>query len=86
MKKVPVATAVFAVIATMAAAAYASDYKGEENRGSLFKVIGDFISGNYKVDGKPLKEKGILQAIADQTKQMELSTMDKKQDNYKPAK
>lgn len=65
------------------AGSYASDYQGEENRGSLFQVIGDFITGSYKVDGKPLKEKGILQSIADETKKMELSSMDKQTDKNK---
>lgn len=60
-------------ISAISVNAYASDYKGEENRGSVFQVLGDFITGKYKVNGKPLKEKGVLQAIADQTKKMELS-------------
>jgi len=86
MKRVMMSAFVSVIILAMGAAAYASDYQGEENRGSIFQVVGDFINGNYKVDGKPLKEKGILQTIADQTKQMELSTMDKQQKDPKTVK
>jgi hypothetical protein len=79
MRKILIGMIVFvSVIAASGIEAYASDYKGEENRGSIFQVFGDFIKGDYKVDGKPLKEKGMFQVIADQTKGMELSTMDKK--------
>jgi len=62
---------------------YASDYQGEENRGSIFQIIGDFITGNYKVDGKPLKEKGIIQSIADETKKMKLSSVDEPKEKSK---
>jgi hypothetical protein len=86
MKKVVICTAALAIMVAIALPVYASDYQGEENRGSLFQVIGDFVTGNYKVDGKPMKEKGMLQIIADQTKQMELSTMDKKTEKTDPAK
>jgi hypothetical protein len=55
---------------------HASDYKGEENRGSVFQVLGDLITGNYKVDGKPLKEKGWFQVSADATKNMKQESMD----------
>lgn len=55
---------------------YASDYKGEEDRGSLFQVIGDLITGNYKVDGKPVKDKGWFQVAADATKDMNQQPME----------
>jgi len=52
--------------------AHASDYQGEENHGSVFQVLGDLITGNYKVDGTPIKEKGWFQVTADETKKMKL--------------
>jgi hypothetical protein len=52
--------------------AYADDYKGDEARGSIFQVLGDMITGNYKIDGKPIKEKGWLQVTADETQKMKL--------------
>lgn len=75
MKKIIFALVAATVIATNV---YASDYQGEENRGSIFQVIGDFIKGDYKVDGKPLKEKGIIQSIADETQKMKLTSVDEK--------
>jgi opacity protein-like surface antigen len=87
MKRTMILAIVLSVIAAVAiSAAYASDYKGEENRGSIFQIFGDFINGSYKVDGKPMKDKGMFQIIADQTKQMELSSIDKQPEKEKTAK
>jgi hypothetical protein len=77
MKRLMIAVLAAGALIVSAASVRASDYKGEEYRGSIFQVIGDFITGKYKVDGKPLKEKGIIQSIADETKKMQLSSMDK---------
>lgn len=52
--------------------AYADDYKGEASRGSIFQVLGDLITGNYKIDGTPIKEKGWLQVTADETQKIKL--------------
>ena len=78
MKKT--AILIFAAVIIMSAfsalplKAYASDYQGEENRGSVFQVLGDLITGNYKVDGKPIKEKGWFQVSADETKKLKLAS------------
>ena len=86
MKKAVVSVIVISVIFVMAIKAYASDYQGEENRGSVFQVLGDLITGKYKVDGKPIKEKGVFQVVADETKKMELSSVDKAPDKSQSAK
>lgn len=62
------------VIFMIPVSADASDYQGEENRGSVFQVLGDLITGNYKVDGKPIKEKGWFQVSADETKKLKFSS------------
>ena len=82
-------TLIFVAIIIMSAVsikAYASDYKGEENRGSVFQVLGDLITGNYKVDGKPIKEKGWFQVSADETKKMKLSSEEDATNATKKAK
>ena len=53
---------------------YASDYQGNENRGSVFQVLGDLITGKYDIEGKPIKEKGVFQVFADETKKMNLAS------------
>jgi hypothetical protein len=79
---------VFAVVIIMGSVSilplnvYASDYQGEENRGSLFQVLGDMVTGDYKVDGKPIKEKGWLQVTADETKKMKMFS---KEDKSEPS-
>lgn len=73
MKRVTAALLMFLVLAGAAACARASDYQGEEHRGSVFQVLGDLITGNYKVDGKPIKERGWFQVSADETKKLDLS-------------
>jgi hypothetical protein len=37
---------------------------------TIFQKIGDFITGDYDVHGKPLKEVGVLQATADEIQKM----------------
>lgn len=77
---------IFALILT-AVTVYASDYQGEEHRGSVFQVLGDLITGNYKVDGKPIKEKGWFQVSADETKKVKLfSKEDETNDTTKSSK
>lgn len=77
---------IICVLTLTALTGYASDYKGEENRGSVFQVLGDLISGNYKVDGKPIKEKGWFQLSADETKKVKLSSKEDATNATKPAK
>lgn len=60
-----------AMLALMAGAVYASDYQGEERQGSVFQKLGDLIKGDYKVKGKPIKEKGVIQVMADQVQDVE---------------
>lgn len=90
MKKAAVLFFVVAIIIStislMPAGAYASDYQGEENRGSVFQVLGDMITGNYKVDGKPIKEKGWFQVSADETKKLNLSSEEDATKSPKSAK
>lgn len=50
------------------AAARASDYQGDESQQSIFQKIGDLVTGNYKVDGEPLKKVGVFNVMADQAK------------------
>jgi hypothetical protein len=78
--------AIICALSLTAVAGYASDYQGEENRGSVFQVLGDLITGNYKVDGKPIKEKGWFQLSADETKKLKLSESEDATDATKPAK
>lgn len=72
MKKTMILIAMIVIISS-ANPIYASDYQGEENRGSVFQVLGDLITGNYKVDGQPIKEKGWFQVSADETKKLKFS-------------
>ncbi|MDD5422343.1 MAG: hypothetical protein WC592_04075 [Candidatus Omnitrophota bacterium] len=37
---------------------------------TIFQKVGDFITGDYDVNGKPLKKVGILQATADEINKM----------------
>lgn len=78
--------AIICVLSLTAVTGYASDYQGEENRGSVFQVLGDLITGNYKVDGKPIKEKGWFQLSADETKKLKLSEGEDATDATNPAK
>jgi len=74
MKRVTVLFLAVAFIASTVfiSKVHASDYKGEEDRGSLFQILGDLVTGNYKVDGEPIKKKGWLQVTADETKKMKM--------------
>ena len=83
MKKA-VVLAIICILTLASAGSYASDYKGEEDRGSVFQVLGDLITGNYKVDGKPIKEKGWFQFSADQTKKLKLSDSEDATNATKP--
>lgn len=83
MKNIVFAAVIVCILALAAATGHASDYKGED-RGSVFQVLGDLITGNYKVDGKPIKEKGWFQLSADQTKKMKLSEREDATDATKP--
>ncbi|MDD5135734.1 MAG: hypothetical protein PHX20_07280 [Candidatus Omnitrophica bacterium] len=50
---------------------YASDYQGVEEQGSIFQKLGDLITGRYEVEkGKTLKEKGVVQVMAEQVKEI----------------
>lgn len=75
--------AIISVISLAAVNAYASDYQGKENRGSVFQVLGDMITGKYEVDGKPVKEKGWFRVFADETKKMKYSSEEKPADKSK---
>lgn len=86
MKKAIFSAIIIWVLALAAVTVYADDYKGEENRGSIFQVLGDLIKGNYKVDGKPIKEKGWFQVSADETKKLKLSPTEDATNETKPAK
>lgn len=74
MKNIVFSAIIICILAVTAVTGFASDYQGEENRGSVFQVLGDLISGNYKVDGKPIREKGWFQVSADETKKLKLSS------------
>ena len=72
MKKILTALIITAVIVSVIPVrAYASDYQGKEKQDSLFQKLGDFISGKYEVDGKPIKKTGIFQPMADEVKKIE---------------
>ena len=86
MKKLAVLVILISIMSSVAVKAHASDYQGEENRGSIFQVVGDLITGKYKVDGKPIKEKGVLQVVADETKKMKCFSASESPDNAKSAK
>ena len=59
------------VVTAIAGAAYASDYQGSEKQDSIFQKVGDLITGKYEVEkGKTLKEKGVVQVVADQVKEI----------------
>lgn len=66
--------------------AYADDYQGDKDRGSIFQVLGDMITGNYQIDGKPIKEKGWIQVTADETKKMKMFSQQDTADTAKTAK
>jgi len=66
--------------------AHADDYKGEASRGSIFQVLGDLITGNYKIDGTPIKKKGWLQVTADETQKMKLFSQNNTADTDKSTK
>ena len=52
--------------------AYASDYQGDENQGSIFQKLSDLMTGKYEVKkGKTLKQVGVVQVMADQVKQIQ---------------
>ena len=60
-----------AMVAVIVSAAYASDYQGVEKQDSIFQKLGDLITGKYEVEkGKTLKEKGVVQTVADQVKEI----------------
>lgn len=90
MKRIAVvfvsAVIVISSLPLAAAKGYASDYQGEEDRGSVFQILGDLITGNYKVDGKPIKEKGWFQVSADETKKLSLSSEEDATKDPKTAK
>ena len=55
-------------VSLVCAPARASDYRGDERQQSVFQKLGDLITGNYKVDGKPLKKVGVFNVMAGQAK------------------
>ena len=58
-------------VISIAGASYASDYQGVEKQDSVFQKLGDLITGKYEVEkGKTLKEKGVMQVMADQVKEI----------------
>ena len=68
MKKVIILVVMMAAIV---GAAHASDYQGVEKQDSIFQKLGDLITGKYEVEkGKTLKEKGVVQTVADQVKEI----------------
>jgi len=77
---------IISVVSMISLKAYADDYKGDEARGSIFQVLGGLITGNYKVDGTPIKEKGWLQVTADETQKMKLFSETDSTDATKTAK
>ena len=77
MKKIKGAAIVAIIISAVSlvcAPARASDYQGDESRQSIFQKLGDLITGNYKVDGEPLKKVGVFNVFADQAKAVGPST------------
>ena len=68
MKK---AIVLLVMMAAIVSVAYASDYQGVEKQDSIFQKLGDLITGKYEVEkGKTLKEKGVVQTVADQVKEI----------------
>ena len=58
-------------LSLIAAPARASDYQGNEKQDSIFQKLGDLITGKYEVEkGRTLKEKGVVQVVADQVKEI----------------
>ena len=56
-------------VITLAGAAHASDFQGNEKQDTIFQKLGDLITGKYEVEkGKTLKDKGVVQVMADQVK------------------
>lgn len=68
----------FAVVTMgfLSAAAYASDYQGNEKEESksIFQKLSDLTTGDYMVKDKPLKKAGIFNVMADQVNEMKLSS------------
>jgi hypothetical protein len=59
----------FLMMIAIVSAASASDYQGVEKQDSIFQKLGDLLTGKYEVEkGKTLKEKGVVQLMADQVK------------------
>ena len=68
MKK---AIVLLVMMTAIVSAARASDYQGNEKQDSVFQKLGDLITGKYEVEkGKTLKEKGVVQVVADQVKEI----------------
>ena len=58
-------------LSLIAAPVRASDYQGDEKQDSIFQKLGDLITGKYEVEkGRTLKEKGVVQVVADQVKEI----------------
>lgn len=80
MKKALILVLVVTSITAMpAACVFASDYQGDEKPKNVFQVLGDMITGNYKVDGKPIKDKGVFQIAADETQKMKFASEESKE-------
>lgn len=72
MKKILTALMITAVIVSIVPVmACASDYQGKEKSDSLFQKLGDFLTGKYDVEGRPIKKTGIFQPMADEVKKIE---------------
>ena len=68
MRKVMI---LFAMMVVFISAASASDYQGVEKQDSIFQKLGDLFTGKYEVEkGKTLQEKGIVQTVVDQVKEI----------------
>jgi hypothetical protein len=74
IKGAAIAAIIVSVILAACSGARASDYQGDESRQSIFQKLGDLITGNYRVDGKPLDKVGVFNVFADQAKAIGPST------------
>ena len=72
MKKSLVAVIILsAILNIITVSSYSSDYQGKDKDDSVFQKLGDLITGKYEVEGVPIKNKGVIQAVADQVKDIE---------------
>jgi len=74
IKDTVIAAIIVSAALLVSAPARASDYRGDESQQSVFQKLGDLITGNYKVDGEPLKKVGVFNVMADQAKSVGPST------------